>query len=650
MSIAEAPLPTDLTENADGAETLDLTPHENDPEVSDDDFHDLPSEFDDDDFPLDDAGHTNDDIEFLRSAAKTFMTSLSDMDDASANTDTDDAPRTLFYGDDYVVTIQNRQFAIAFLDYTQFRIDKQRNPDKFRLLASLKKTSTQRKRTNPDENRLDHAGLALPAPTPLSTSFLEPELLSMIGTKGNKKKRSKRNKRKRAMNQNNNAGTHISRAENCSARDQADHFQIDKFNSASLFSSEKTERTSESVHDEDDDEDNTTHVLNDEEYDKNGLSFQRLPHVYLDNDLKPCIVVAGEENGHETSEHEDWHDIKAGGKSAPVPKKSQNKKDQPRPEENLVSAKIVEEVSRYFLDQLRTMWRDVLARFLQHPRCLRLQSFLHQCQAQMPMLWSFHRLVVASFIILRCSKHFVCVCVDHFPRSAFVSNRTPIISPLMATWKPMCSSAWPTFTLWLRTNDRFVFPTLIFLRPRRAMSSVCNNRLHKSNSILVQTTIESFVLLLVYSIIIWNNSTINSSASIVAEPRNSFSSPICNFQLTKAMLKNFKQVFENAFFSYFRHDSSTSLLHCPEIWCEQSVGWASTRVWPNTKTWTKPYWSEKSIQSSKSTVFMLMCSRYKPWLRSSWMPIDSKPMSLKRNRYEYEINVLFKCEISSSSF
>ena len=106
------------------------------------------------------------------------------------------------------------------------------------------------------------------------------------------------------------------------------------------------------MHEEDDDEDNTIHVLNDEEYDKNALSFQRLPQVYLDNDLKPCIVVAGEENGHETSEHEDWHDIKAGGKSAPVPKKSQNKKAHPRAEENPLSAKKVEEVSRYFLDQL----------------------------------------------------------------------------------------------------------------------------------------------------------------------------------------------------------------------------------------------------------------------------------------------------------
>ena len=294
------------------------------------------------------------------------------------------------------------------------------------------------------------------------------------------------------------------------------------------------------------------------------------------------------------------------------------------------------------------MLGDVLARFLQHPRCPHLQSFLHQCQARMPMLWSFHRLVVASFIIPRCSKHFVCVCVDHFPRSAFVSNRTPIISPSMVTWKPMCSNAWPTFTLWPRTNARFVFPTLIFLRPRRAMSFVCNNRLHKSNSILVQTTLESFVLLLVSSTIIWNNSTINSSASIVDEPRNSFWSLICNFQWTKAMLKSFKQMFANAFFSYFRHDSCTSLLLCREIWCEQSVGWDSTRIWPNIKTWTKPYWSEKSIRSSKSTVSMLMCSRYKPWSRTSWMPIDSKQMSLKRIRYEYDSDFLANCEISSS--
>ena len=78
-------------------------------------------------------------MEFLRSAAKNLMSSLAEMEAASANMNTMDAPHSLLYGDDYVVTIKSRRFALAFLDYTQFRVEKQRNPDKFRLLASLKK-------------------------------------------------------------------------------------------------------------------------------------------------------------------------------------------------------------------------------------------------------------------------------------------------------------------------------------------------------------------------------------------------------------------------------------------------------------------------------------------------------------------------------
>lgn len=59
---------------------------------------------------------------------------------------------------------------------------------------------------------------------------------------------------------------------------------------------------------------------------------QRLPHVYLDDDLKPCIVVAGEEhpdeNGHDMNDQEGWQNVAAGGKSVPVVKRSRKRKQQ----------------------------------------------------------------------------------------------------------------------------------------------------------------------------------------------------------------------------------------------------------------------------------------------------------------------------------
>ena len=97
---------------------------------------------------------------------------------------------------------------------------------------------------------------------------------------------------------------------------------------------DKSEAIIESGNDgEDDEDDETTHVLNTQEYTKNDFPTQRLPHVYLDDDLKPCIFVTGEEhhdeNGHEMFEHDDWHNIVAGGKPVPVSKKSKKRKPQP---------------------------------------------------------------------------------------------------------------------------------------------------------------------------------------------------------------------------------------------------------------------------------------------------------------------------------
>ncbi|CAF2895426.1 unnamed protein product, partial [Rotaria sp. Silwood2] len=152
---------------------------------SEDDFHDLPSDFDNDDLFFDESIDDQGDMEYLRSAAKNLMSSLAEMEEASTNTETDDTPHSLLYGDDYVVTIKSRRFSVAFLDYTQFRVEKQRNPDKFRLLASLKKISNNKK-------RLDQIQQHDQTSSPTST----------IETKPNKKKRNKRNKKKKPVNNN----------------------------------------------------------------------------------------------------------------------------------------------------------------------------------------------------------------------------------------------------------------------------------------------------------------------------------------------------------------------------------------------------------------------------------------------------------------
>jgi hypothetical protein len=150
-----------------------------------DDFHDIPSEFDDDDFILDESSDTNGDMEFLRNAAKNLMSSLTEMEIATTETSTLDAPHSLLYGDDYIVTIKNRRFALAFLDYTQFRVEKQRNPDRFRLLASLKKFKTNKKR--------------------LENNSQNDQIIESKTT--TKKKRSKRNKK--TKNANHNQGNSI---------------------------------------------------------------------------------------------------------------------------------------------------------------------------------------------------------------------------------------------------------------------------------------------------------------------------------------------------------------------------------------------------------------------------------------------------------
>ncbi|CAF1179585.1 unnamed protein product [Adineta steineri] len=158
---------------------------------SEDDFHDLPSDFDNDDIFLDESNEHSGDMEFIRSAAKNLMSSLAEMEAASANTSTIDAPHSLLYGDDYIVTIKSRRFALAFLDYTQFRVEKQRTPDKFRLLASLKKLTNKKKQ---NDNIQEHDRTLSPT----------------LDTKtSKKKKRNKRNNKKKNVNNNNSTSKGI---------------------------------------------------------------------------------------------------------------------------------------------------------------------------------------------------------------------------------------------------------------------------------------------------------------------------------------------------------------------------------------------------------------------------------------------------------
>ena len=149
--------------------------------TSEDDFHDLPSEFDDDDLFFDDKADHNGDVEFLRSAAKNLMSSLTEMEAASGSANLTDALQSVLYADDYMVTIKNRRFLLAFLDYTQFRVEKQRNPDRFRFLASLKRMTTQKQLSITDET-----------PSPVST----------VDVKSARKKRQRRTKKRKNTNAN----------------------------------------------------------------------------------------------------------------------------------------------------------------------------------------------------------------------------------------------------------------------------------------------------------------------------------------------------------------------------------------------------------------------------------------------------------------
>lgn len=54
-------------------------------------------------------------------------------------------------------------------------------------------------------------------------------------------------------------------------------------------------------------------------------------------------MVPGEENGHDLDEHEDWHDIKAGGKMAPGPKTTSQRKNSISKDEIKSSNEFVEQ-------------------------------------------------------------------------------------------------------------------------------------------------------------------------------------------------------------------------------------------------------------------------------------------------------------------
>lgn len=171
----------------------------NETPTSDDDFEDIPSGFDNDDLFLDESLYEHGDLEFLRSTTKNLMSSLVDMEEASTSIDKMDEPQSILYGDDYVITIKCRRFALAFLDYTEFRIEKQRNPERYRLMSSLKKNILKNKNQSEAKPQDDAS---------LSISTIDPDLLLTLETKSNKKKRNRRNKKKRFLNnhEHNNGG------------------------------------------------------------------------------------------------------------------------------------------------------------------------------------------------------------------------------------------------------------------------------------------------------------------------------------------------------------------------------------------------------------------------------------------------------------
>ena len=116
---------------------------------------------------------------YFRSAAKNLMSSLDEIETADPDVNVEDGPKPLLYGDDYVIGIKSRRFALAFLDYTQFRAERQCNSDKLHLFASLRQLTENTKRLN---------------------NVQQDEKLATMETKTSKKKRNKRHRKKKNIN------------------------------------------------------------------------------------------------------------------------------------------------------------------------------------------------------------------------------------------------------------------------------------------------------------------------------------------------------------------------------------------------------------------------------------------------------------------
>ena len=151
---------------------------------------DLPSEFDDDDLLV------NEDIDH---ELQHSISLLNEMEQASENiVNPIDEPHLISYGDDYLITMKCRRFALAFLDYIQFRLERQLDVEDDRLWSLFKKN---RKHLD-DKNQNNHS---------LSTiSKIDPDLSVTLEAKLNKKKYHKRNKKKTKNFDKNKKGIHNS--------------------------------------------------------------------------------------------------------------------------------------------------------------------------------------------------------------------------------------------------------------------------------------------------------------------------------------------------------------------------------------------------------------------------------------------------------
>lgn len=110
---------------------------------SGDDFRDVSSDFNDEDLSFDDTEETFENFDLINETTKNLAATIEETEESRKGS------KPVVYGDDYSINTKSQPFAIAFLDFLQYRVEKQRNSERFQILLSLdKKRKENRTRNN----------------------------------------------------------------------------------------------------------------------------------------------------------------------------------------------------------------------------------------------------------------------------------------------------------------------------------------------------------------------------------------------------------------------------------------------------------------------------------------------------------------------